>query len=353
MTSAAKLIWDYHVFEHIDRSRMNTGLSFMCIPNNSSNSSQGPMSAGYRGHTVIYREQIYRGKYTLQIQSCHTMDFKWHNFGSDSVYVLSNWWGWFLKLQHVCVLPCNCRALTSQDRAGIKSTVNTQLKCIWWNVCNTLRMCSYFFITWVRKSNQSASPPKSWCVPLKWTHLMCLPLLIIAGLLPATVQSHHPVAFAPHILAHYPLGWVAWTSPEKRHSFFQLNSEEKEQHLFMKILLCSQKDPRLSESLDISSWSMHSSCAHKNKDPPARPAPHPSTFTLSRNTSSRWFTAPCSLQKMSQLFSRFWSYCFRFPRGKLVVLNTCLILCLSQANQVTKTPAILTCDLCMLNFLTG
>ncbi|TNN86563.1 hypothetical protein EYF80_003333 [Liparis tanakae] len=39
--------------------------------------------------------------------------------------------------------------------------------------------------------------------------------VLATGFLPAAVESHHPVAFAPHILANYPLGGVAGTSPEK------------------------------------------------------------------------------------------------------------------------------------------
>lgn len=65
------------------------------------------------------------------------------------------------------------------------------------------------------------------CDPSEWSELSW-PLQIVAGLLPAAAESHHSVALAPHILANYPLGGVAGTSPEKRHSFFQLHSVDKE-----------------------------------------------------------------------------------------------------------------------------
>lgn len=79
------------------------------------------------------------------------------------------------------------------------------------------------------------------------------PLLIVAGLLPAAVESHHSVAFTPHILADYPLGGVAGTSPEKSQTFFQLHSVEieKTNDTFMdvyrwRILFCYQEDPHFS-----------------------------------------------------------------------------------------------------------
>ena len=58
---------------------------------------------------------------------------------------------------------------------------------------------------------------------------VCLPLLIVARLLPAAVQSHNSMAFTPHILANHPLSRVAGSSAEKRHPFFQLHSAETEQ----------------------------------------------------------------------------------------------------------------------------
>lgn len=71
----------------------------------------------------------------------------------------------------------------------------------------------------------------------KLSLLICWPL-IVAGLLPAAVESHHSVAFTPHILADHPLSGVAGTSPEKSHSFFQLHSVEKEKHTVRQAYEC-------------------------------------------------------------------------------------------------------------------
>lgn len=54
------------------------------------------------------------------------------------------------------------------------------------------------------------------------------PLQIIAGLLSAAVESHDPMALAPHILADDPLGGVAGTSPQECYSFFQLHPAQNQ-----------------------------------------------------------------------------------------------------------------------------
>lgn len=54
------------------------------------------------------------------------------------------------------------------------------------------------------------------------------PLQIIARLLSAAVESHHPVALAPHVLADDPLGGVAGTSPQECYSFFQLHPADRQ-----------------------------------------------------------------------------------------------------------------------------
>lgn len=158
---------------------------------------------------------------------------------------------------------------------------------------------------------------------LSYIYIICSPLLIVAGLLPATVQSHHPVAFTPHILANYPLGWVAGSSPKKRHSFPQLNSVKKERKMclwsYMAQRFCSDPQKVL---ISVNPWIYPA-------DPCTAAASKKTMIfvpiTLSAITLSRWFTSLCCLQKKSQLLSWFWSHCFCFTREHPVVSNMCVI----------------------------
>lgn len=112
------------------------------------------------------------------------------------------------------------------------------------------------------------------------------PLLIVAGLLLAAVQSHHSVAFTPHILAYYPLSRVAGTSPKKCHSFCQLHSVEIKRHASESISPSVTKKVLISVTINVF------------------------IFFLSSSTLSRWFPALSCLQKLSQLLSWFRSHCF-------------------------------------------
>lgn len=56
------------------------------------------------------------------------------------------------------------------------------------------------------------------------------PFQLIARLLSAAVESHHPMALAPHVLADDPLGGVAGSSPQERYSLFELHSAEEQKN---------------------------------------------------------------------------------------------------------------------------
>lgn len=159
----------------------------------------------------------------------------------------------------------------------------------------------------------------------------CWPLLIVAGLLLAAVQSHHSVAFTPHILTYYPLSGVAGTSPKKRHSFFQLHSVEIKRH--------------------------DSECIGHNE-----------SLLLSRRSSFQW-----------QLMVFFFCLAVYYPDGSLYCLvfktcpscclgfdhtvlvsqennwpfYTCVLLCVPPVNHIIKAQktAILIQNLCILNYL--
>lgn len=53
------------------------------------------------------------------------------------------------------------------------------------------------------------------------------PFQLVARLLSAAVESHHPMALAPHILADDPLGRVAGSSTHECYSLFELHSAEE------------------------------------------------------------------------------------------------------------------------------
>lgn len=63
------------------------------------------------------------------------------------------------------------------------------------------------------------------------------PLRVVARLLSTAVESHHPMALAPHILADDPLGGVAGSSAQECYSFFELHSAEGQKNE-----MCLQKE---------------------------------------------------------------------------------------------------------------
>lgn len=161
------------------------------------------------------------------------------------------------------------------------------------------------------------------------------PLLIVAGLLPAAVESHHSVAFTPHILADYPLGGVAGTSPEKRQTFFQLHSVEieKTNDTFMdvyrwRILFCYQEDPHFSGR-----------CIYPAD--PCSPAASIFFFFLFLSFSLAVHYPDGALHCL--IFKRCPSCCHLFPKRTIGCFRHA---CFPPANQIIKAqtaPAILVC----------
>lgn len=109
------------------------------------------------------------------------------------------------------------------------------------------------------------------------------PLQIVARLLSAAVQSHHPMALAPHILADGPLGGVARTSPQEGYSFFQLHSAERHiiRCVFRRtaILLALRLEVHWLRSSPAAQWCLFSTTATFNRWSSVLPA---------KDTSSVW-----------------------------------------------------------------
>lgn len=129
------------------------------------------------------------------------------------------------------------------------------------------------------------------------------PLLIVARLLLAAVQSHHSVAFTPHILAYDPLSGVAGTSPKKGYSFFQLHPVEIKRHVSDFVWRHKpQSFSSVTEKVLISVAMVF-------------------FFFLSSDTLSRWFPTLSCLQKGVPAVVWVLITLFCFPGEKLAILH--------------------------------